>query len=192
MRPIVNATRTFLILLATSTIAFAQHAPKAPDAAEANPFTTHSRSTYTGVQKILLRAAQAMPEEHYGFRPVETVRTFGEIVGHIGDAQYSFCSVAMGVKNPATKIDAAKATKADLTAALAAAFAYCNQAYDGMTDETAAHMVKLMGSDQTRLGALNVNQVHSIEHYGNLVTYMRIKGLVPPTSDPEFMKSLMR
>ena len=93
-------------------------------------------------------------------------------------------------KDRASKIEETKTSKADLVAALKDAFAYCNKAYDGMTDASATQMVKLMGSDTPKLGALNVNSVHTIEHYGNLVTYMRLKNLVPPTSDPEFMKSL--
>ena len=77
-------------------------------------------------------------------------------------------------------------------AALSEAFAYCDRAYETLTDESAVEMVKFMGGDNPKLGVLNTNQVHTIEHYGNLVTYMRIKGLVPPTSDPEFMKELMK
>ena len=112
-------------------------------------------------------------------------------MGHVADANYIFCSIAQGEKRPPSKIEETKTSKADLVAALKDAFAYCNKAYDGMTDASATQMVKLMGNDTPKLGALNVNSVHTIEHYGNLVTYMRLKNLVPPTSDPEFMKSLM-
>ena len=133
-----------------------------------------------------------MPEEHYGFTPVDTVRTFGQIVGHVADSQYAFCSIVKGEKNPAPKIEKTKSSKADLIAALQESYAYCNSTYDAITDASARESVKLMGSETPRIGVVQVNNVHGIEHYGNLVTYMRMKGQVPPTSDPEFLKSLMR
>jgi hypothetical protein len=56
-------------------------------------------------------------------------------------------------------------------------------AYDGMTDASGAQMVKLFGADMPKLGVLNINNMHDMEHYGNLVTYMRLKNIVPPTSE---------
>jgi len=74
--------------------------------------------------------------------------------------------------------------KADLVQALKDAVAYCNKAYTGMTDAKASEMIKLMGRDAPRLTALSLNSAHSDEHYGNMVTYLRLKGIVPPTSEP--------
>jgi len=186
--------RTLLIcLLAPLSIALGQdsHPPAAAAPAD-NPLTAHSKMVYAGTQKILLRSAETMPEENYGFKPTEAVRSFGQIVGHVADAQYTFCSAVLGEKNPAPKVEKTKTSKADLIAALKEAFAYCDRAYAGVTDGSGPQMVKFMGSDTPKMGLLNVNQVHTIEHYGNLVTYMRIKNLVPPTSDPAFMQQLMR
>ena len=104
----------------------------------------------------------------------------------MADAQYTFCSIALGEKNPAPKIEQTKTSKADLIAALKDAFAYCDKSYDGMTDASATQMVTLFGGDTPKLGVLTVNNVHTIEHYGNLVTYLRIKNIVPPTSEPGF------
>ena len=70
-------------------------------------------------------------------------------------------------------------------AALKDAFAYCNKAYDAMTDATAAQPLSLFGKEAPRLGVLSVNTMHSVEHYGNLVTYMRLKNIVPPTSEQQ-------
>ena len=67
--------------------------------------------------------------------------------------------------------------------ALNAAFAYCDKAYDGMTDAHAAEMVKFFGREQAKLTVLAFNNAHNDEHYGNMVTYMRMKGLVPPSSE---------
>jgi hypothetical protein len=86
-------------------------------------------------------------------------------------------------KNPEPKIEQTKTSKADLIAALKTSFAYCDKAYDAMTDASGGQTVKLFGADTPRLGALNFNNVHNWEHYGNLVTYMRIKNIVPPSSE---------
>jgi uncharacterized damage-inducible protein DinB len=180
--------RTLLICtLAPAAVASAQsNPPAATPAPPGNPLTVYNKMVYGGVKRILLRSAEKMPEESYSFKPTDTVRSFGQVLGHVADSQYAFCSVVLGEKNPAPKIEQTRTSKADLIAALKDAFAYCDKAYDGMTDTSATQMVKFMGGDTPKLGALSVNNVHTVEHYGNLVTYMRMKNIVPPTSDPEF------
>jgi uncharacterized damage-inducible protein DinB len=174
-------TLTLLLCLLASAAAVAQDKPAAPS--PDNPLSTFNKHVYAHEKDVLLRSADKMSEENYSFKPVDTVRTYGQIIGHLADAQYLFCSVALGEKNPAPKIEQTKTSKADLTAALKEAFAYCDKAYDGMTDASAVQMVKLFGNDAPRIGALNVNNMHNLEHYGNLVTYMRLKGIVPPSSE---------
>ena len=184
-------------LLATVTVASSQEPPKAeaPTVAvtgsQRNPLSARNRQLYQGEKKILLASAEKMPTENYNFKPTEAVRSFGQIIGHIAESQYFFCAVVLGEKNPAPKVEQTKTSKADLIVALKDAFAYCDRAYDGMTDTTATEMVKLMGEEQPKLGALTTNHIHTMLHYGNLITYMRIKGIVPPTSDPEFRRQLM-
>jgi uncharacterized damage-inducible protein DinB len=152
-------------------------------ATQNNPLSTFNHSAYTGMTKILLRAAEKMPEENYSFRPAESVRTYGQIIGHLADAQYMFCSIELGEKDPEPKIEQTKTSKADLIAALQEAFSYCDKAYDGLTDASAAQTVTLFGGPTPRIGVLSVNNMHNMEHYGNLVTYMRMKNIVPPTSE---------
>lgn len=148
-----------------------------------NPISAFTKRVYGFQKDILLRSAEKMPEENYSFRPTEEIRSYGQIVGHLADAQYLFCSAALTEKNPEPKIEQTKTSKEDLIAALKSAFAYCDKAYDAMTDASGGQIVKLFGTDTPRLGALNFNNVHNMEHYGNLVTYMRIKKIVPPTSE---------
>jgi uncharacterized damage-inducible protein DinB len=150
-----------------------------------NPLSSWNKYAYARVKDILQRSADKMPEENYNFKPADTVRTFGQIVGHLADAQYAFCSLALGEKSPGLNIEKTKTSKADLVAALSAAFAYCDKAYTTMTDATAVETIKLFGSDAPRLSALTVNNMHDLEHYGNLATYMRIKGIVPPSSEQQ-------
>ena len=148
-----------------------------------NPLSAFTKRVYGFQKGILLRSAEKMTEENYTFKPVDTVRTYGQIIGHIADAQYLFCSSASGEKNPDLKIEKSKTSKADLVSALKDSFVYCDKVYDSMTDASGSQIVKLFGTDTPKLGALDFNNIHNMEHYGNLTTYMRIKGIVPPTSE---------
>jgi uncharacterized damage-inducible protein DinB len=158
--------------------------PAAVAVAQDNPFSAFNKRAYGQMKTWLLGSAEKMPEENYSFKPTDAVRSFGQVVGHVADAQYVFCSVALGEKNPAPKIEQTKTSKADLIAALKDAFAYCDKAYDGMTDASANQMVKLFGGDMPKPIVLTVNDMHASEHYGNLVVYMRLKNIVPPSSEP--------
>src|SRR5258708_20769134 len=93
-----------------------------------------------------------------------------------------FCADTLGEKHPGLKIEQTKTTKADLVAALKDAVAYCDKAYNTMTDASGSQMVKLFDMDLPKLGVLNINNMHDMEHYGNLVTYLRLKNIVPPSS----------
>ncbi len=179
-------TLTLLIcLLAPAVVASAQDKPAAVAPAQNNPLSAWNKTAYGAVKNILLRSAEKMPEENYSFKPTDAVRSYGQILGHLADSQYYFCSTVLGEKSPAPKIEQTKTSKADLIAALKDAFAYCDKAYDGMTDASGTQMVKLFGTEDTpKLSVLTVNQMHNLEHYGNLVTYMRMKNIVPPTSEP--------
>jgi len=130
------------------------------------------------------RAAGKMPEEQFAFKPDPAVRSFGQILGHVADANYSFCAGVLGESSPSPGIEKTKTTKAELTAALRDAFAYCSRAYDALTDASASETVKAFGQERNKLGVLWFNASHNLEHYGNLVVYMRTKGVVPPSSEP--------
>jgi len=154
----------------------------AVSASAQSPFSAETKSFYTQIKNTLIKSAEKMPEENYSFQPTPEVRTFGQIIGHLADAQYEFCAPVKGEKKSSTVEKTAK-TKAELVAALKEGFAYCDPIYASLTDTAAAEKVKFFGRDMTKLGVLNFNIAHSNEHYGNLVTYLRIKGLVPPTSE---------
>ena len=174
-----------LCFLVPAGVALAQDKPaqEKPTVSPENPLTTWNKIAYMRVRGIPVRSAEKMPEENYSFKPVDTVRSYGQIVGHVADAQYLFCSLALGEKNAGLDVEHTKTSKADLVAALNTAFAYCDKAYESMTDASAAQTIKLFGNDAPRMSALIVNNMHNMEHYGNLVTYMRIKGIVPPSSE---------
>ena len=160
-----------------------QEKAQASAAPPANPITVSEKGFYSYVSNAVIGAAQKMPEENYSFRPTPEVRSFGQIVGHVADAWFNFCSQGTGESNPNKGIEKTKTSKADLIAALKDGVAYCNKAFDSMTDAKGSQMVKFMNYDIARLTLFSVNTAHTDEHYGNLVTYLRMKGIVPPTSE---------
>jgi uncharacterized damage-inducible protein DinB len=161
----------------------AASAPPARSTPPANPITASEKGFYSFVSNAVIGAAQKMPEENYSFRPTPEVRTFGQLVGHVADASYMFCSQAIGEANPAKDIEKTKTSKADLVAALKDGVAYCTKAFDSMTDAKGSQVVKLFNFDLARLTVFSINSAHTDEHYGNMVTYLRLKGIVPPTSE---------
>jgi uncharacterized damage-inducible protein DinB len=181
---------TLLIcLLAPAATALADDSPATATTKPAQvnpPPNAFIRGAYGFVKATLLGSAEKMPEENYGFKPAETVRSFGQIVGHVADSQYYFCSAVLGEKNPGLNIEKTKTTKADLIASLKSAFAYCDKAYDGLTEASGAETVKLFKSEMPKRDALTANAMHGVEHYGNLIVYLRMKNIVPPSSEPGF------
>ncbi len=156
---------------------------QAPAAAPANPISASENKMYTMLSGVVIAAAEKMPEESYSFKPTADVRSFGQLVGHLADSQYFFCSMATGETKPAAEVEKSKTSKADLVAALKEAVAYCSKTYAGMTDSKGGEMVKMMNHDFARLTVLSANTAHDYEHYGNMATYMRLKGIIPPTSE---------
>jgi uncharacterized damage-inducible protein DinB len=163
-----------MIFAATATLSFAQ-----------NPISTGEKVFYGMVAANVVAAADMMPEASYSFKPTPEVRSFGELVGHAADAQNMFCSIVTGEKAPTTSIEKTKTTKADLVQAVKESKDFCDKAYSNMTDSRGTEMVTFMGMQMAKLTMLTVNTAHLDEHYGNMVTYMRIRGLVPPSSQPK-------
>ena len=165
-------------------------AAAAPQAAPApGPPTTEplSRVLYSGYnsQKMnLTQSAAKVSEADFAFQPTKDVRTFGQILAHVANSQFSYCATARGEVNP-NKDDFEKTatTKAAIQKALADSFAYCDGAYLTLTDAKVMEMVKSGQNDILRAARLIGNIAHDNEHYGNLVTYMRLKGYVPPSTE---------
>ena len=149
----------------------------------ASPTIGSVRGMMDLVKGYLTKAAEQVPEEHYAFKPTPDVRSMGEVFAHIADANFNICGMVSGEKPPMSGIEKTKKAKAELTEALAASFSFCEKAFDGMNDARASEVVKFfVPGTHTRLGVLAFNAAHDFEHYGNIVTYMRLKGMVPPSS----------
>jgi uncharacterized damage-inducible protein DinB len=156
---------------------------QAPAAAPENPISDSEKRVYQMLSSVVITAAEKMPEESYSFKPTPDVRSFGQLVGHLADSQYFFCSLVAGETKPASDAEKSKTKKADLIAALKEAVAYCTTTHAGMTDAKGSQMIKMMNFDLAKLTVLAGNFAHMYEHYGNMATYMRLKGIVPPTSE---------
>ena len=176
---------TYKRILIFAAVSIALHAQTPAPAPPANPISASERGLYGFISTAVVAAAEKMPEANYSFKPTPDVRSFGQLVGHVADAQYSFCSAAMGETSPMSGIEKSKTTKADLVAALKDAVAYCQKTYSAMTDAQGSQIMKMMGFNMAKLTVLSLNTAHTDEHYGNMVTYMRLKGLVPPTSEKQ-------
>jgi len=161
-------------------LAFAAAAASAQD----NPLTTDVKRDYRAVRDYVIRAAEKMPESKYAFKPSPDVRTFAQQIAHIADDQYNLCGPAKGETRKAayTAIEDSLSRKADLVPALKEAFAYCDAAFDALTDASGAAPLRA-GKRTNSFSTLNWNLWHTWEHYGNIVVYLRMNGLVPPSSE---------
>jgi DinB superfamily len=147
----------------------------------ANPLSSELKKNYDQQKGALLAEANRMPDADYAFKATPEVGTFASRVAHVADAQIMICSSVKGEsKKPET---AGKTSKADIVAALKASFDYCDDAYGSLTDATGMQTVKIFGQPQTKFSALWGNLAHDSEMYGYMAVYLRLKGLVPPTSE---------
>jgi len=148
-----------------------------------DPVSADTKSLFEIAKMYITKSAAKIPEEMYSYRPTPEVRSVAELFGHIAEAQYMFCSPVKGEPAPKVKIEKVKTGKEELSAALKEAFEYCDATYGKMTDAQMADKVKFFNRDRTKSFVMNMNSMHNYEHYGNLVTYMRLKNIVPPSSE---------
>ena len=176
------------ILAAAITIT-QQTQPTAPTPPKPDLSTMSGSATasYNSLKGLILRSADKMPAEHFAFQPTPEVRSYGQLLAHIADANYLLCAPALPEANPngATmdKIEKDKLSREALIAKLKETFTYCDRAYAGFTDANAAEVITFFNSKRPRVSVLWTHISHANEHYGNLVTYMRLKGIVPPSSE---------
>ena len=174
-------TRTLVITLALGCVTL-------PAAAQTVSSLAGSVKVMHGmVAQNLVAAAEKMPEAEYPFKPTPDVRSFAELVGHVANANFYFCSLAKGESSPATTNYEKATVKADLVKGIKDAIAYCDAVYNTTTDAGFAEKIKaalpVLGAENPRGSVLTFNVAHNNEHYGNVVTYMRLKGHVPPSSE---------
>ncbi|MDE3194859.1 MAG: DinB family protein [Acidobacteriota bacterium] len=154
---------------------FALHAQQTPSVAAS------AKRAYMGIKNNFIKAAEKMPEENYSFKPVDAEETFGGRVAHIADSQLGTCTGMTGERKRGAARE--KTAKADLVAAIKESFDACDKAFDALTDANALEPVAAGRGQQPRIAALYGLIVHANEVYGSMGVYMRLKGVVPPSSE---------
>ena len=181
-------TRTTCLVsgvLLSATVAFAQVPPASPPAAPLKlSLAAGLQRNYANIKMNLTQSAEKMPEDQFGFKPTPEVRAFGQLFGHVANSQFNACSAAKGVPNPNQGNDnEKKTTKAEFVKALADSFAFCDEAFAALTDESALQLIKQGQNEVARGAALAGLIAHDNEMYGTGVVYLRLKGIVPPSTE---------
>ena len=171
MTPMIR-NLTMCLALATACLLQAQ---------SENPLSTEVKGAYNNVKNNLLKAAEKVSEADYAFKATADVRPFGALIGHTADSNLRTCSAINGEAKQGGA--SSKTAKADLVAALKESFAECDKAFDALTDASATQMISMGRGQASKLGALWRTVVHDNEMYGTMAVYMRLKGLVPPSTE---------
>jgi len=184
----MKTTRAIVTAAALFTLGVSSMAAQAP--AQPRPpqgFAAYLQGQYATVKRNISGSAEKMPAEHFAYKPVPEVMTYGELISHVLETQYSYCNVVKGGQSPVAGKDFKKVTdKLALIQLVKDSFAYCDDAFANLSDANALEMITVgVAPNQRQIARANqLTQlvVHGNEHYGNLITYMRTKGIVPPSS----------
>lgn len=158
-----------------------QQAPRPPV-----PIETALQNQHRSIRGFLARSAEMMSEADYSFKPTPAQRTFGELIGHVAQANFNSCAAMLSEPNPVQgrRLEQELKTKADLVKALNDSLALCDRAYGMVTAANVAELITTGQNQASRGGRMSGNTAHNNESYGTMVVYMRLKGLVPPSSEP--------
>jgi uncharacterized damage-inducible protein DinB len=182
----------FIVALLAIALVIPAAAQNAQQTSPKDPMATWLHNAFNTNRRNIEKSAEKVPEDLYGLRPgpQEEVRTFGQILGHLANFNYMWCSQAKGEKNPGQGNDYEKLASKDLLLhTLSDAFTYCDTAYAALTDASGLEVITVTQENGRkaqvpRMSLLVLNYGHNNDHYGNLVTYMRIKSIVPASSEP--------
>lgn len=188
-------TRRFLLIALLFLLPGARASAQTTDAGYADALTPSlasvAKTMHATIRRNIVEAAEAMPADEYSFKPTAETRSFAQLVGHVINAQFFFCSQVRQERSPNASNHESLTDKTALVKALREATTYCDQAYEATTDANFNQSVQMqagvgMGPASTVRGAiLMFNTTHDNEHYGNIVVYMRLKGHVPPSTARE-------
>jgi uncharacterized damage-inducible protein DinB len=173
-----------LTAFAASLLIAAPAASQTPQGGLADQKFTSASSVqfmFDAVRGYLIRSAEEAPDSVYSFRPTADVRTFGQLLAHIADAHHAICGAAAGAPVQPPGLERTATSRAQIIEGLKASYEPCEKAF-AQGDEVILEPLTLFGMRMSRLGALTLAATHDWEHYGNLVTYMRMNGMVPPSS----------
>ena len=172
---------SFAMMMVLGVAMLSAQSPPAAD----NSYTASVRGRWNAIKRNISGSAAAMPDAGFAYKPTPEVRSFGELLGHLANEHYMFCSQMKGEKNPYEQVDfEKKTTKAEFVKDINDSIAYCDAAYAAVKDDAKALAPLAPNRRDTPFSSMLLNVTHDSEHYGNLVTYLRLKGIVPPSSQP--------
>jgi hypothetical protein len=175
-----RACLVFAFVLATVVVS-----AQAPAGGQKVNLATGLQRAYAGIKLNLSEAAEKLPEADYTFTPSKEIRPYGGQLAHVANAQFGSCSAAKGEANPnaGQNLEMTKKTRAEIIKALADSFAYCDPVFAALTDQSALELVR-QGMNEVARGAVLSNLIaHSNEEYGIITVYLRLKNLVPPSTE---------
>src|SRR5688572_7223172 len=178
---------SLLVLLTMPSMSTAQTSDGGVGAALSPSTAASVANMHMTIRRNLIEAAEAMPPADYAFKPTPQIRSFAELLGHVAMANYFFCSMAKGEASPSkVNIERTISDKEGVTKALGDSLTYCDGVYKETTDANANQLVKIAGpggaTQSTRALVLMFNTTHNNEHYGNVILYLRLKNIVPPST----------
>ncbi|HZQ44429.1 MAG TPA: DinB family protein [Acidobacteriaceae bacterium] len=171
------------VLFAMAAVWFAAGACGALSAQAPSGPAAEVQGSYNRLKPNVIKAAEKMPDADYQYKPTPDIRTYARIVNHITEAQQHTCSALNGTAFDPKSVPSDTADKATIVAALKASFENCDKAYGALTDANVAEMVGTAPRQRSRIGMAWGNVSHDNEQYAELSTYLRLKGLVPPTAE---------
>ena len=175
----------FLCLISIPISAAAQTTDAGFNEALSGSMASVVKTMHATIRQNVAEAAQNMPADEYSFKATPQVRSFAEIVGHVVNANFFFCSQAKGEPPPSKENFEKVADKTALVKGINDALKYCDDVYNGTTDANFNTLITMAGpakKQASRGSVLVFNTTHNNEHYGNLIVYMRLKGHVPPST----------
>ena len=187
MRHLNWSARIVAVILAAAALPLSAQAPAQPRPPQT--FLNYLQGQYATLKRNITGSAERMPAEHFSFKPVPEVMSYAELLTHIIETQYFYCSTVKGAPDPGASLNFKVTDRAAVGQLVKDSFAYCDEMFAAVTDENALEMMtRGSGPNQRQMArVIQLTQaiVHGNEHYGNLVTYMRMKGIVPPSSAPQ-------
>jgi len=180
--------RTLLTALAAAALATtAVYAQRGAGAADPVGIAAGFQNAYNTMKRNITQSAELVPEAGYGLKPstMEDMKTYGQVIGHVADAQFNQCSGALGMPNPnqGNSFEAAGRARAEILKGLADSFALCDKAFAALTDANASEMLSGgRGGPRARATALLGVIAHGNEMYGIYTVYQRAQNMVPPST----------
>ena len=151
-----------------------------PLAAGEDGFAADFGKGWAGAESYLMEMTESMPADAYGFKPTPEIWTFGKQAAHIADVIFTIASKVKGEENPGKGFEAEGKNKAEIIAYLTKAFAYSKGVLAGLDDKAAQEKVKIWGMDAMKASWFRMMRDHTTHHRGQMVIYLRLKGIKPP------------